>query len=924
MKSESIFTLYSDEKYDRILLYLIEHHIFTLSDLRVFNFDRLLTVPGISVELAKEAKQVFEANWRPTIDSNMAASLAAKLIAMLEAENLNDGYTTRFIDDPNKSDSDDLHCSNSVNDLPLSTKARNALISLGISSCDEFLVLERLIRTNHLETSHFPKISKIRELLSIQHDDPSKLYYFKDIDSKNALIPISLLHNAGLSYEEIHLLQENNLFTVGDLCERGLTAQEYIAIYDLGIFLSLPVTQHFINNVEILKDRTKTILSMRCTGATLEQIGKEFQLTRERVRQILAETYSKLINFAELVAGMLLSTDRTFFYFADLVDLFHSEELATLCKLVLQESSFLRYFKFSDGFVRSSACDADVDDRLNAFAEEVIGESGINYYDNLELIESELKKRNLDFFNTSDMMNFLIHNNYRFYGNYVAGKRFRYSMVCHDAVLKYFPFDIKLDANQNNEDMRRLRQIISKHYRGLSLPLKNRALTAGMTHDASNLILSGRGRYCPIEKVNYSIALFEDICNFIHSSPQPTFYYDELFSLFKERLLKETNIDNRYLLHGVLKYLYSNEFVFEKDMLSKLGEPRQNVDDRLSQLLLENGRAMTKNEIKQSIPGINDHVIAFSVRRKPELLQWDYNEFNHIDNITITGDEREILSNAVKTQTDLHSGYASDTLLFAAVKDTCKDFLQRNNIANSQNLYYVASKLFGDDYRFRRPHILAKDFPVQDISSVNIVQVLLRCETDLNFEKFLNLADTLGWSMGTRYSLFSELAKDYIRVSENDYVRKTHFNMSPSALNIVSDTLQRLVSKSGYVALGSIVDYGSFPACSYRWNGFLLESLIIEYDTGCRIISPQILDRRTLKGIIVPEDSPYQTFEDLVLGNLLADGISTLTETELLEYLKMHNLIVTNTIPQELYECPKLRFKDEIFTTQKHSQNHVE
>ena len=83
--------------------------------------------------------------------------------------------------------------------------------------------------------------------------------------------------------------------------------------------------------------------------------------------------------------------------------------------------------------------------------------------------------------------------------------------------------------------------------------------------------------------------------------------------------------------------------------MSKIGISRQNIDDRLSQLLLENGRAMSKEEIRQSIPGINDFVIAFAILRQPHLLQWDYNEYNHINNIVITDDERETLSNAIKS-----------------------------------------------------------------------------------------------------------------------------------------------------------------------------------------------------------------------------------------------------------------------------------
>lgn len=167
------------------------------------------------------------------------------------------------------------------------------------------------------------------------------------------------------------------------------------------------------------------------------------------------------------------------------------------------------------------------------------------------------------------------------------------------------------------------------------------------------------------------------------------------------------------------------------------------------------------------------------------------------------------------------------------------------------------------------------------------------------------------------YAIFSELEKDFIRVSENDYVRKNYFGVSQSLISSISDMLRGLVSKSGYFAFSSIFDYESFPKCPYKWNGFLLESLISEYDTGFRIISPQIRDRRYQRGIIISNDSPFNTFEDLVIGNLLSDRISTLTETELLKYLKMHGLIVTSIIPQELYECPKLPFKNEVFTVKK-------
>lgn len=996
--SESIFTLYSDERFEKIRYYLKERGFITLDALARFDFDELLFVPGVSESMILETKQLFSlydissltagetSNTAESVYEETCVSLenadiheaeilseeqkhlsqqivkvkdalisnvyfhvprstpfilkctadgkslmseltdtdfdnAANLrgLGVASAENLRRIYN-EFVNSPSiylqDLEIDEiLHPSDLISCLPLSVRAKNCLKQAGISSLEELLslVAEDLMNIRNIGAKTCQEILTFRETVAFPEVDPSKVYNLENIASENRPIPIPLLRNIGISEQVLDLFLRNNYFTVGDLCDRGLTPQEYSFARMASSYLSIPVTQHFTDAIEDLKNSAKISMSRRCGGATLEEIGKELQITRERVRQILAKTCRKLAGTAELIAGILFSSDKAAFSFSDLINLFRSEETAMYCKLVLQESEYVRYLKFSDSFIKTSVCGADIEGRLKEYTDEIIGE-GINFYDNLELIESELKKHNLDYFDAADIMNFLVHNRYRFYGDYVTKGSQPYAVVCYDAVRKFFRFDIKLDSNEDNQDMLTLRQIIAKHYQGVPLPTNNRALTAGMTRDSSKLILSGRGRYCPIEKVIYSVSLFEEVHNFITNSPQASFYYSELFSHFKGRFLAETNIDNPNFFHGMLKCLYPDEFEYEKDLMSKVGGLRQNIDNRLSQLLLENGRSMTKAEIKQSIPGINDFVIAFSVMRLSEVIQWDYNEFNHINNINITPEERIMLLDAIKAQTELHDGYSSDVLLFSMVKGICREFLSRNKIVNPQNLYYVVSCLFEKDYRFRRPHILSKDFPIQEITAANIAQILLNCETDLNYEKYCRLAADLGWAEGTLYAIFTDLEKDFIRISENDYVRKNYFSISQSLINSISELLRELVSRSGYFAFSSIFDYEAFPKCSYKWNGFLLESLITEYDTGYRIISPQIRDRRYQRGIIVPNNSPYHTFEDLVIGNIISDGISSQSETELLKYLKMRGLIITSAIPQELYKCPKMPFKGEVFT----------
>lgn len=999
--SESIFTLYRDEKFEKIRYYLKERGFVTLDALMNFDFDELLFVPGVSELLISDAKQLFSfyESLSSTVKETSSATepVCEEILASLENSDMavivdideaerqndecevlsqraakikdalisdvyanvhrstpfilkctNDGklYMSQLSDIdfdeaanlkglgiasaenlrkiyiefinasscPDNYSDKSLHSSNPIDYLPLSVRAKNCLKQTGISSLEELysLAAEDLMNIKHMGIKTCQEILAFCENASFSEPESSKHYYLENVVSENKPIPVVLLRNIGVSEQGIDLFLKNNYLTIGDLCERGLTPREYSFARIVNDYMSIPVTERFINAIDALKDSAKVSMLRRCNGATLEEIGKELQLTRERVRQILAKTCRKLADTAELVAGTLLSSDNAAFAYSDLMKLFSAEESAMYCKLVLQDSAYVQYFKFSDSFVNIAVCGSDIEDKLKEFTEEIIGE-GINFYDNLELIESELKKHKLDYFDAADIMNYLVHNRYRFYGDYVTKGSQPYAIICHDAVRKFFKFDIKLDSDEDNEDMRTLRGIIAKRYQGLRLPPNNRALTAGMTRDASKLILSGRGRYCPIEKVIYSVSLFEEIRNFIQNSSQTTFYYAELFSHFQGRLLAETNINNSNFLHGMLKFLYPGEFEYERDLMVKIGELRQDVDDRLSQLLLKNGCSMTKAEIKRAIPGINDFVILFSVMRLPEVIQWNYNEFNHIGNIIISREERLMLFDALKTQTELHNGYSSDTLLFNAVKDTCKDFFARNDITNPQNLYYVVSCFFENEYRFRRPHILSKDFPVQEISAANIVQALLHCETDLNYEKFNRLAAELGWAGGTAFAIFSDLEKDFIRVSENDYIRKNYFGISQSLINSLSELLRGLVSKSGYFAFSSIFDYDSFPKCSYKWNGFLLESLITEYNTGFRIISPQIRDRRYQRGIIIPDDSPLVTFEDLVLGSLISDGISNLSEAELLKYLKIHGLIMTSTIPQELYECPRIPFKNEVF-----------
>ncbi|MFA5637928.1 MAG: DNA-directed RNA polymerase subunit alpha C-terminal domain-containing protein [Anaerovoracaceae bacterium] len=822
-----------------------------------------------------------------------------------------------------------------ISNLPLSERAKNCLMRAGIMSTEElfFLDEENLLKIRNLGTKTAKEIMSFRDTVAFNqhgltnrscfnnandenktlHIETTNHIYLHNINSENINLSISDLKNILIPERAVNLFLDNGCSIVGDLQDRELPPQAYQYVGKLEDFLYVPITQHFVNSFESLNDKAKYSLVIRSSGATLEEIGKELNITRERVRQILAKTTRKMRGIAELVAKLLLTINEDKFTFSELVDLFGSAEYATYCKMALQESEYVVYLKFSDSFFRRSICNEDIEKKLKRLLIDIIG-NGLNFYDSLELIESELKKNNLEYFDIIDVMNFLVHIGYRFYGDYVAKGFPTSGGIFADVVKKYFKFDIKLDSKEENNDMAKLRQIIDKRYHGIQLPSNNRALTARMTHNSSNLVLSGLGRYCPIEKVIFSPSLLDEIREHVFNSTQNSFYYAELFYLFKGRLLAETNIDNPYFLHGVFKYLYPKDFLYERSLMSKNSEFRENIDVRLEKLLIENGNALRKSQIKKFIPGINDHVIDFAAIRVSGIIRWDFNEYNHIANLTISDDDVSVLSNLLEVETKLHSGYTGENLLYKAVVDSNKEFLEKNNILTPQNLFNVVSFIFKDKYRFRRPHIFSKDFPIQDVSTVSIAQFFLGHNTDLNYKEFLNLATDLGWAASTASSIFPELIIDFVRISEDEYVLKEHFVVTEGFLIKLAEILRSLVIETGYFAFNSIFDYEKFPFCSpYKWNGHLLESIIIEYKTGFRIISPQVYDRRYQRGIIVFDDSPLLTFEDLVVNSLLSEKIITLTEPQLMKHLRMRGIFTGNALPQELFECPQLSYKNGLF-----------
>ena len=458
--------------------------------------------------------------------------------------------------------------------------------------------------------------------------------------------------------------------------------------------------------------------------------------------------------------------------------------------------------------------------------------------------------------------------------------------------------------------MLRMREIIFKEYAGYALPDNNRAITARVSPD---LILCGRGRYCAPENTVLDEPLFGEIVEYINNANESSLYYSEIFAAFSGRLLAETSVDNANYLHGALKYLYPDDFEYERDLLVKRGMLRVAFGERLANAIKSNGGPITKKELLKQFPGVTDIRIANAIASNPKLIQWDYNEFNHIDNVLCTDSDAEQLHIILGELLSTQGGYSSENNFYTAVKNKYPEFLEKNKIESSLNLFYVAAYLFGNDYRFSRPHIASQAFPDMELTNINVARFFVADRPELYYWELTQISQKAGWTNGTFTIILNAVEEDYIKVDLNRYIHKSIFSIAPDAIDSIRHQLKKLVGDSGYYGIFAIFNYDGFPLIDYEWNEHLLQSIIENYDLGFKLLEPTVKDRRYKKGIIVPQDNPCQSFEDFVIAQMKIDGITSIAKDAFSGYLRRKGLVLTATIPIELYDGDGLRLEGNNF-----------
>lgn len=638
----------------------------------------------------------------------------------------------------------------------------------------------------------------------------------------------------------------------------------------------------------------------RANGETLQEIATSsmpngISLTRERVRQI-ESSYIKMM--APLVKNLLDKKQGgdTFVNVQDIFDIFNDDDYNQVIIYIARSLDEYEYLDFV-GMLVANNSSYSIEQKLLQSVEELIGD-GIDLSECREAIDEMLIENGLDYLEYKSVVNLLHKYNYHFIGTFVVKRKNDYATVARYIIRKSFPDGIKLSQSlmEESEDLIKLRSIALEQY-GLMIPSNDHVVSAALVR--KNLVLRDRGKYISQESVYIDESLFEDIIDYINKTDSKYIFYRELYATFEGALNAMCGIDNAYYLHGVLGMMFPDKYEYRKDYLVKKNdrEARElSIADRIYSFICTKGRPVSKTELVQKFLGLSNIMLVMPFMNDKRLLQWDYNWYSCMGILDVTDDDRFMIKKHIMDLFDKNSGCASDALLYETLKNDYPIFLKKNNIGSRINLFSLAAKLFSDEFDFKRPHICKKEL-ISDICTKNVAYYLMGNPDTFTYDHYMEIGEKMKWAKITTSNALADIENDYFRISRDDYLHKSLFDISSETLTRVKEEVQSAITND--FAMLMDYDFQQFPECDYQWNEFLLETIVKYYFDEYNIIHPAITDRRYQKGIIVTKQSGLKSYSQVVANLMKTTGKTVMSTSQFLSFLVVNNLAI-RVIPNEL------------------------
>ena len=443
------------------------------------------------------------------------------------------------------------------------------------------------------------------------------------------------------------------------------------------------------------------ILAQRYEGKTLNEIGNDKNVTRERVRQIEKNAVEYinlyLATYLDVLNTQGKFTEVVFFNFEDMFYFIGSQEIKKAIIHAInytKENEFAIYNSSFSCFVNKSKINV-----IKRIEKKIKLEKYFNYFDSYSKINNLLIfEDNVLDFSIDIYLNYLRNHNYLFRGNlaYIYGECSIYSIISM-VVRDYYPKGVTFDQEGINDFQNFVQKL-------LNYPFKVISALSKIDECNDDLILWGKLQRMHINNINISEEKKNEILEKFKALVNSVDYllFDDAFNELEDTL-KGTMITDKYKLYGFIKYYLNEDFYFKKMAVRKLELKDQTLNEIIYDYIKQNDMCgkddiitelfVPKSAITAMLRDRNDVIVVGDCYTTIEKLKLNK------DLSFIKKEFEPILNKEVKT-------YVHRDVIFNNYQEKIKCL----GIKDATMMFYVFRYLFSDEYNFNIPYIQNRNY----------------------------------------------------------------------------------------------------------------------------------------------------------------------------------------------------------------------
>lgn len=727
-------------------------------------------------------------------------------------------------------------------------------------------VLKKYIKSECEEILHL-KFS-VGELL-----ETLKETYINDV-VKHLCINLSFANNRKISELEGYTYEQlKECFDIYELYEVNKKLTNLISFYEV---IKEKVSDLDERSLRFIKER-------RIENKTLEQIGINNNVTRERVRQIIKNGEEKLLN--SLITNGFLSFLRfkgeSLNYISkDRIMNLLGDDYRFIINMIEQNDDLILYNDILEIFYYDKEqINLKI---LEKYLEEL--DEIVNYYDYEDELIDIFKKVGIKDVNEKYIEKVLSKYKIAKHGEILCKLRLTSSIALEFIFENYVKEPLRVD-----EDGGEYLNYLSKKHLNYNLDITFKSIE-GRVRESKKIILVDRLTFAWHDEESISESLVKKIEEYIDSRFEEVDYIscEELFNVFKKDF-KMYKVNTKQHANSIVKYYLDEKYEIGHGNTLNIYKNENGKLDRsiiLSKTLLELGGKSSKEKLSKLL-NWPIYKVEQAVGNSKELLMWNQGNICHISHVLVTEEEIEAFRNIIKMC--IKDGFTTSYMILNEMKfdKILSNFINKNNITEGFQIANLI-KVFFEEFKPCRQLIMDDTCIYKSFEEV----IISRFNSETSRCEILEFCLKYKYKEVTARNIISKLIlrQIYIETGEDTLHYHGDLNIDSDVIEKVREYIESVMGNEEYLSLNLLKGYRmKLPKINLRWNPYLIKSLLV--NNGYRNIVKKFNDYRFDKIILVRECSKINTFEDLVVYIINNEYKGNMHETYIYDFLAEKGIV---------------------------------